>query len=246
MNIIEANLDRLCNMLRLLAETAENVKRLKHIDLEEAVNNFDRSFEGVLEAFHSLYDVTNDKIDYFEHADTSLIILIRNAIHHRDHPLFKSWNAEMNLNKGYKKYIGAEFLLCSYAPVEKDTHVMKYYYKLVDIYDRLDKSRSSPYLVTRINIQNMARQLFAINSELGFKKICQYATENRYPLDQIYINIIPILQAAIKRVFLVLNNNDLAIKGYDSKVYFNFFQNYGFFNFEEIIYFKQRMYLLNE
>ncbi|WP_273889726.1 hypothetical protein [Serratia marcescens] len=246
MNIIETNVDRLCNMLRLLAETAGNLNRLKHIDLEEAVNNFDRTFEGVLEAFHSLYDVTKYNIDYFEHADTALIILLRNAIHHRDHPLFKSWNAEMNLNKGYKNYIGAEFLLCSYVPIEKDAHVMKYYYKLADIYDRIDQSRNSPYLVTRISTQNMERQLSTMNSELGFNKICQYATEGHYPLDQIYINIAPILQSGIKRVFTDLNKKQLSISGFDSDVYFSFFQKHGFFRLEEIIYFKQRIYLLIE
>lgn len=246
MNIIEINVDRLCNMLRLLAETAGNVNRLKHIDLEEAVNNFDRAFEGVLEAFHSLYDVTKGNIDYFEHADTALIILLRNAIHHRDHPLFKSWNAEMNINEGYKNYIGAEFLLCSYAPVEKDVQVMKYYYKLADIYDRIDQRRDSPYLVTRISTRIMEKQLSTMNSELGFKKICQYATEGRYPLDQIYINIAPILQSGIKRVFTGLSKKQLSLSGFDSDVYFSFFQNHGFFRFEEIIYFKQRIHLFNE
>ena len=246
MNIIETNLDRLCNMLRLLAETAGVVKKLKHIDLEEAVNNYDRAFEGVLETLHSLYDVTNDKIDYFEHADTALLILVRNAIHHRNHPLFKSWNAEMSLNKGYKKYIGAEFLLCSYAPVDKESHVMRYYYKLVDIYDRLDKNRSSPYIATRMNSDAMARQLSTINSELSLNKICEYATAERNPLDQIYINFIPILQSGIKRVFTELSKCDISVRGYDSNVYFDFFRKYGFFDFDEILYRKLEIFDLEE
>jgi hypothetical protein len=241
MNIVERNLDRLCNMLRLLAETALTVKTLKHVDLEEAVNNYDRAFEGVLEAFHSLYDVTKEDIDYFTNSDTSLIILVRNALHHRDHPLFQSWNAEMSLNKGYKKHLGAEFLLCSYVPVEKDAHVMKYFYKLVDIYDRLDFARKSPYVVTKLSPKKMEHQLGAMNTELSFNEIWEYANARRYPLNQIYINFVPILQSAVKRVFTQLDSRNMTLNGFDSGVYFGFFQNYGFFNFNEVIYYKQRI-----
>ncbi len=70
--------------------------------------------EAKLEAFHSLYDVTKDLFDYFDHADTAILILLRNAVHHRDHLLFKTWNQEMGLNNGHKKYLGAEFLLASH------------------------------------------------------------------------------------------------------------------------------------
>ena len=66
-----------------------NFHRLKSVDPEEAIDNLDRAMEAKLEAFHSLYDVIKNDFDYFSHADSALLILLRNAVHHRNHPLFK-------------------------------------------------------------------------------------------------------------------------------------------------------------
>lgn len=41
--------------------------------------------EAKLETFHSLYDVAKDLFDYFDHEDTAVLILLRNAVHHRNH-----------------------------------------------------------------------------------------------------------------------------------------------------------------
>jgi hypothetical protein len=81
---------KLANSMRMYVETHMDFSRLKDIDQEEAIDNLDRAFEAKLEAFHSLYDVTKDDFNYFSSGDTALIILLRNAIHHRDHLLFKS------------------------------------------------------------------------------------------------------------------------------------------------------------
>lgn len=59
-------------------------------DKEVAIHNLDRSFEAVLEGFHGLYDVAKRLLDYHAFFDTSLLISLRDALHHRDHPLFHS------------------------------------------------------------------------------------------------------------------------------------------------------------
>ena len=69
-----------------------NFNRLKSADAEEAIDNLDRAMEAKLESFHSFYDVTKELFDYFEHADTAVLILLRNAIHYRNHLLIKTWN----------------------------------------------------------------------------------------------------------------------------------------------------------
>ena len=105
--------------MRIYGETKLDFERLKNIDVEEAINNLDRAFEAKLEAFHSLYDVTNNDFAYFDCPETSTLIMLRNAIHHRNHLLFKSWNHEMILNDGIKKNLGAEFLMVSHTIGEK-------------------------------------------------------------------------------------------------------------------------------
>ncbi len=39
-------------------------------------------------------------------------------LHHRDHNLFKSWNAQMALNDGYKKFYGAELSFMLYKRID--------------------------------------------------------------------------------------------------------------------------------
>lgn len=77
MKIKQIAVDKLSNTMRMYGEARFNFERIKLIDKEEAINNLDRAFESKLEAFHSLYDVTKSDFNYFEHADTALLILIR-------------------------------------------------------------------------------------------------------------------------------------------------------------------------
>ena len=57
-------------------------ERLFAIDREEAIDNVDRALEAKLEAFHTLM-MSLKRVLLFRFADTTLIIALRNAIHHR-------------------------------------------------------------------------------------------------------------------------------------------------------------------
>lgn len=216
--------DKLSNTMRMYSETRFNFERLKLVDKEEAINNLDRAFEAKLEAFHSLYDVTKSDFNYFEHADTALLILIRNAIHHRDHDLFISWNKEMLLNGGLERNNGAEFLLTSNRVCDKPP-VMQYYYKLEDVFFRLDKSLGSPFLENRMRTQQKEDLLKMLDEQLKFKDIVDYAKSERYPIKQIYLNLIPIFTSAVVKVFTELKSKGLRFEGYDAKVYEEPFTN---------------------
>ncbi|WP_180177089.1 MULTISPECIES: hypothetical protein [unclassified Acinetobacter] len=234
--IIEHAVGRLSNTLRIFGEEHMRFHRLADVDQEEAINNYDRGFELILESFHTLYDVSKKYFNFFEFAESTLLILLRNAIHHRDHNLFKSWNAQMALNDGYKKFYGASFLLCSYKPIDDGSHVMQYYYKLEDILDRLDSTRNSPYLDTFLNQKNRIAQLILLNEQLNFSKIIAYSKQERYPLSHIYINILPILNGALKRVFERLLLIGIKSNGLDDAVYLKHFTTVGFFDFDEILF----------
>jgi len=235
MEITQQAIDTLANSMRIYGETSFNFNRLKHIDLEEAICNLDRAFESKLEAFHSLYDVSKDYFDYFEHADSAVLILLRNAVHHRNHLLFKSWNYEMSLNDGLKKYYGAEFLLASHNVVDA-IHTMKYYYKMEDFLLRIDSNLNSPFLENKMGKKNREKLLSQLKTDLNFDIISDYAKSHRYPLKQIYINIIPIFISAVCKVFKSLKSQGVEFSGYDAKVYEEPFTNEIQVNFEEINY----------
>src|SRR5690606_34420094 len=165
-----------------------------------------------------LYDITKSSFGYFDHADTALLIVLRNAVHHRDHLLFKSWNHEMFLKAGLTKYSGAAFLLASYE-VGGGAYRAQYYYKLDDILDRLDSSRGSPYLENKMGPSRRERLLEIISAELNFDKIYGFASGERYPSSQIYLNLIPLFISAMERMFSHFKSLGIDFKGYDSDVY---------------------------
>lgn len=222
--IQEQALSKLANAMRIYGEAHMNFDRLKLIDAEEAIDNLDRAMEAKLEAFHSLYDVTKEQFDYFNHADTAILILLRNAIHHRNHLLFKTWNQEIGLNDGHKKYLGAEFLLASHN-VLTNGHKMKHLYKLEDFYLRVDSSLASKYIEVRMNPKNRKKLLNQLENDLSFGELKKYAKNERYPLKQVYINIIPIYISATVRVFKALKDNGIKFLGFDANAYKESFTN---------------------
>jgi hypothetical protein len=222
--ILQQAVRKLANSMRIYGETHCDFQRLKYIDKEEAIDNLDRAFESKLEAFHSLYDVSKDQIDYFSNGDTASLILMRNAIHHRDHLLFKSWNHEMALDEKYKKYLGAEFLLVDY-PVLGAPSKMRYFYKLEDFYLRMDENLNSPYLEKKMGAAKRISLLGRMDSELSFLDIKKYAESERYPIGQVYINVLPIFISATCRIFSTLKKNGLTFSGFDAKVYEEPFTN---------------------
>lgn len=218
MEIIEQAIKKLSNSMRIYVENHLNFQSLVRIEKEEAIDNLDRAFESKLEAFHSLYDVSKAHLDYFAHADTASLILVRNAIHHRDHLLFRSWNQKMALDEGFRKYLGADFLLVDYPTIGTPSK-MRYFYKIEDFYHRIDDAKASPYLEKILGPVRRRKLLDQINSGLFFSEINKYAESERYPINQVYVNAIPIFVSATCRVFRALNDAGVEFKGFDAKAY---------------------------
>lgn len=232
MEIIQQAIKKLSNSMRIYVETHLNFQSLVRVDKEEAIDNLDRAFESKLEAFHSLYDVSKERLDYFAHADTASLIMVRNAIHHRDHLLFRSWNQEMALDEGFRKHLGAEFLLVDY-PTQRAPSKMRYFYKIEDFYHRIDDAMASPYLERMMGPAKRRKLLDQINSDLFFSEIRRRAESKRYPLKQVYVNAIPIFVSATCRVFSSLKDAGIEFKGFDAKAYEEPFTNELEVNFSQ-------------
>ena len=235
MEIQQQAIKKLANSMRIYVETHIDFQRLKNIDKEEAIDNLDRAFEAKLEAFHSLYDVSKSDVNYFSHGDTATIILLRNAVHHRDHLLFKSWNQQMALNDNYKQHLGAEFLLASYDILDSPAK-MNYFYKLEDFYQRIDESQNSPYLEKRMGASNRRKLIMQFDADLHFSDIKQRAKLDRYPDNQVYINVMPIFISAVCRVFKALKEKGVEFVGFDAKAYEEPFTNELHVDFSKITY----------
>lgn len=203
--------------MRVNVETRLGFEQLRCIDQEAAINNVDRAFEAKLEKFHALYDVTKDLpgFDYFGHGDTSLLIVLRNAIHHRDHDLFVSWNALIGLNEGMTRHAGAAFLLASTTP-DSDRPTSRFYFRLQDFYDRL--------VMPKAKIKDPALLKAMWDAELKFAHVRSKGVAECYPAKQVYVDVIPAFMSAIGRVSRWLEVSGFQPRGYDGETYFEHFR----------------------
>lgn len=218
MKITERAVAKLANSMRIYAEANARFNELKKVDLEEAIDNLDRAFEAKLEAFHSVYDVDRAVFNYFDHADTALILMLRNAIHHRDHELFSSWNNTMAQDGGPHRFSGAEFLIASHTLVG-EAHVGRQLYKAEDFLFRLDPSQNSPALEGKMSALNRSKLLGQLKADLSFSEFFSKARREGYPDKQLYFNVIPLFISAVCRVFRSLRARGVRFVGYDANAY---------------------------
>jgi hypothetical protein len=202
--------ERLSNAMRLYGEAVMRFPSLVEVDREEAITNLDLAFEAKLEMFHTLYDVSKDipGFNYFGHGDTSLLIVLRNAIHHWDHDLFESKNARLGQAGALEKLAGAEFLMARHPNVD-EAWSSEHYLLLHDFFTRLANPKVKNPLVLRALWE----------SELRFAEISAYAKAERYPNSQVYVDVMPIFISAMHRVCRWLEAGEMKPKGFDGNVY---------------------------
>lgn len=224
MNPTEIALSRLSNAMRIYAEACANFEYLKRIDRDEAIDNLDMSFESKLEAFHSLYDIDHREFNYFENADTALLIALRNAIHHRDHIIFRSWNKWLSVHENFEQAKGNSFLFATHFIADTD-YTSHQFYNLNDFYLRFDPKSTSVYSDTKLKKANKERLFLKLSTDLGLDELSKHATSSGYDKSKVYINIIPIFMSAISRVFESLRERDCKFDGFDAEIYESHFSS---------------------
>ena len=216
---IETAISNLANTMRLYVEAHMRLGELFRVDREEAIHNIDRAMEAKLEAFHRLYDVSKHRFAYFDFADCSLLVALRNAIHHRNHPLFQSLQSELWLCDNPSSWRGAAFLLAKHWIRDEPPAVMEYHLKLEDFRTRLEPDGPSPFRDTATPIAHARNRFTLIERELGFEQIRQKATADRYPSKQVYLDLMPIFISAVCRVFKALHAEGVQFRGFDAQAY---------------------------
>lgn len=216
---IEGAISNLANTMRLYGESHLRFSRLFKIDREEAINNLDRAFEAKLEAFHTLYDVSKALFSYFDHGDTALLIAVRNAIHHRNHPLFHSLYSRLFLGDDTSRWRGASFLLATYPTLHGAPILMNHHIRMDDLDARFDLRRASLHLDVSLRTDRAEQRFMLIERQLGLAAIRQKGSNERYPESQTYLNLIPIFTSATCRVFKAMRAAGIIFKGFDAGAY---------------------------
>lgn len=217
--IIENAISTLANSMRIYGEAQFRFGELFKVDPEEAIDNVDRAFEATLGTFHTLYDQSKDVFPYFDHGDTALIIAVRNAIQHRNHPLFRSLSRHLHLEDGgIDRLLGASYLLASHPTRHGAPIPMKHHFRLGDIDARLDPSRASPYLDVSIRGQKAIERFALIDRELSLQAIRQFSEHHGFG-NQTYINLMPIFVSAVCKVFKAMKATGIDFVGFDAETY---------------------------
>ncbi|GAA0591459.1 hypothetical protein GCM10009416_32350 [Craurococcus roseus] len=220
---VEEAISILANTMRLHAESQMRFGNLFKVDREEAINNLDRAFEAKLEAFHTLYDVSKTIFSYFDHGDTALLIAVRNAIHHRNHPLFRSLYSRLFFDGDASRWLGASFLLASYPTLHGSPIRMSHYVRLDDLDARLDPTLVSPYLDASLKGDKAKQRFMLIERQLGLAAIRQKGFSEHYPENQIYLDLVPVFTSAACRTFKAMKAAGITFKGFDAGVYLQLF-----------------------
>jgi hypothetical protein len=216
---VESAISNLANYMRLYTEAHRRFASLFDVDREEAIHNLERAFEAKLEAFHTLYDVSKDHFPYFDHGDTSALIALRNAIHHRDHPLFQGLLSDLWLRGDPNQWSGATYLLARHRMSSEGMLSMTAYFKLEDFRLRLDPVVDSPYRDKILKGEKALQRFYPIRDELGFEAIRQVAEAARYPDNQVYVDMMPVFVSAVVRVFKALDKAGANFRGFDAETY---------------------------
>lgn len=214
--VIEHAWENLSNTLRLYVEAHLDFASLYKVDRPDAVTRQDRTLEGKLEKFHTLYDVTKDLqgFNYFKHADTSLLIVLRNAIHHRDHDLFVSWEAFVLAHEETQKLPSSKYLFASLTP-ESEQIVLRYYLPLDDFRKRLPDAKLKA--ADRAAIGALWEQ------DLRFADITAVANREGFDAASVYVDVMPAFISAMHRVRGWLATTSFVPRGSDGRIYYRSF-----------------------
>ena len=155
---------------------------------------------------------------YFDHGDTTLLIAVRSAIHHRDHPLFQSLYSRLFLEDA-SHWAGASFLLASYPTLHGAPIRMSHYVKLGDLDARLDPNLGSPHLDPMMNLERSERRFALIEGQLSLGAVRRWGSSQRFPDDQIYLDLMPVFTSAVCRVFKAMKLAGVGFKGFDAETY---------------------------
>lgn len=199
----KARLNRLASAMRRYAEECARFPSLKEHDLEEAVDNVDRAIDEKLEAFHALIDSLDETAKSYlkKFSDVFLILEWRNRRHHEPCPPgLMGWNYEVHHECLFQKKVGATFLFANFG----ECHVGRYFVSLRDILDIPDSMKSKP----------SETKWGSVKRDLKLDCVQSFAEKERYPLDQVYLNVIPVFCLALSRIFCSIQNavsNDCAV-----------------------------------
>jgi hypothetical protein len=184
--MISHRFELLAQAFRVFAEQYLRFRPLFLIDAAEAVGNLDHAIDGILNAFHGLYDAAkleaDDAFDFYSDPLCSFVLWLRNARHHN-----KANGVRSIYRRARDEESRTDYLLIDFAagPGEEGGSFGEYYVAWSDI-----------LTVLALQAEKYADSVAASREAIRAEKLEAWCAEHGYSDQQIFINLIPILAAA--------------------------------------------------
>ncbi|MFA6728321.1 MAG: hypothetical protein WCS17_08915 [Prevotella sp.] len=181
--MIEACFENLSHALRLYGEHIFRFKELMTVDRDEAVGNLDLGFNGIINAFHSLYDANrkSNGLNWYRYDEFLVIAIIRNARHHNNankiRQLFNLHRPELEKTE--------RLLLIQPEPGEEDGFCSEYYINLADLEGLLLQPKSKNKLPANTKQR--------VHNYLNWDKIQEITKDQDIDFNNVFYNAIPLV-----------------------------------------------------
>lgn len=184
--MISNRFETLAQAFRVFAEQQLRFRQLFLIDAPEAVGNLDHAIDGILNAFHGLYDAAKleaiGAFDFYADPICAFVLRLRNARHHNQA------NGVRSIYRRARDEVSRiDYLLVTFAAGrnEEGGAFAEHYLAWSDILTVLD-----------LQSDKYAASITAGRDAIGAGKFETWCRAHGYSERQIFINIIPILSAA--------------------------------------------------
>lgn len=195
------------------------------VDPPEAVGNLDHAVDGILNAFHGLYDAVNAEakgaFDFYANPIAGFVLWVRNARHHnkanRVRSVYRCARTEEN---------ETNYILVDFAAGEKEEGgaFAEHYVSWKDI-----------CLIFEAQSQKYPASVEAYRAGLSADEMEAWCKDHGYSERQIYVNLIPILAAAGSACTGAIANY-ITPESVEAEAFLNIFQNVQAADFTKISY----------
>jgi hypothetical protein len=184
--MISDRFESLSQAFRVFTEQHLRFRTLFLIDAPEAVGNVDHAIDGILNAFHGLYDAAkieaNGAFNFYDDPLCALVLRLRNARHH---------NQANGLRSIYRcarsEVARVDYLLVNFAAGsgEEGGSFAEYYISWSDV-----------LAVMALQAEKYAASVAASREAISASQFEMWCVQHGYSERQIFVNLVPILSAA--------------------------------------------------
>jgi len=220
--MISDRFETLAQAFRIFTEQYLRFDALLLVDAPEAVGNLDHAIDGILNAFHGLFDATkaeaNDAFNFYADPMCALVLRIRNARHHNQANGVRSIYRHARSEDQKTDYLLIDF---SAGEGEKGGSFASHFVAWSDI-----------LAILALQPPKYDGSVAEGREAIGANQFESWCAEQGYTERQMFINLVPILAAAGSACTGALSGH-IKVQSVEAEAFMNIFQNVSPASFAE-------------